>query len=68
MDASAAPPDPGLGPAGSPSRLWPRVGLALVLALAAALRLWRLDQNGFDNEYYAAAVRSMMGGCGTGIG
>ena len=62
MDASAAPPDPGLGPAGSPSRLWPRVGLALVLALAAALRLWRLDQNGFDNEYYAAAVRSMMGG------
>jgi len=30
------------------------------LALAAGLRLWRLDQNGFDNEYYAAAVRSMM--------
>ena len=26
------------------------------------LRLWRLDQNGFDNEYYAAAVRSMMVG------
>jgi 4-amino-4-deoxy-L-arabinose transferase-like glycosyltransferase len=38
------------------------VALALVLALAVALRLWRLDQNGFDNEYYAAAVRSMMGG------
>jgi 4-amino-4-deoxy-L-arabinose transferase-like glycosyltransferase len=37
------------------------VGLALVLALAAGLRLWRLDQNGFDNEYYAAAVRRMMG-------
>jgi 4-amino-4-deoxy-L-arabinose transferase-like glycosyltransferase len=35
---------------------------AAVLALAAALRLWRLDQNGFDNEYYAAAVRSMMTG------
>jgi 4-amino-4-deoxy-L-arabinose transferase-like glycosyltransferase len=33
-----------------------------VLALAAALRLWRLDQNGFDNEYYAAGVRSMMAG------
>ena len=38
------------------------MALALVLALAAVLRLWRLDQNGFDNEYYAAAVRSMMGG------
>jgi 4-amino-4-deoxy-L-arabinose transferase-like glycosyltransferase len=33
-----------------------------VLALAAGLRLWRLDQNGFDNEYYAAAVRSMTSG------
>ena len=48
--------------AAAPGRLRARVGLALVLALAAALRLWRLDQNGFDNEYYAAAVRSMMGG------
>jgi 4-amino-4-deoxy-L-arabinose transferase-like glycosyltransferase len=33
-----------------------------VLAVAAGLRLGRIDQNGFDNEYYAAAVRSMMGG------
>ena len=31
-----------------------------ILVLAAALRVWRLDQNGFGNEYYAAAVRSMM--------
>src|SRR5919109_4626607 len=36
-----------------------RVLQALVLVLAATLRLWRLDQNGFGNEYYAAAVRSM---------
>ena len=62
MDASAAGPDPASPAAGGPGRLWSRLGLALVLALAAALRLWRLDQNGFDNEYYAAAVRSMMGG------
>lgn len=34
---------------------------AAVLLLAAVLRLWRLDQNGYDNEYYAAAVRSMTG-------
>jgi 4-amino-4-deoxy-L-arabinose transferase-like glycosyltransferase len=32
---------------------------AAILLLAAGLRLWRLDQNGYDNEYYAAAVRSM---------
>ena len=30
-----------------------------ILLLAAALRLWRLDQNGFGNEYYTAGVRSM---------
>src|SRR5215472_265543 len=35
---------------------------AAILILAAALRLWRLDQNGFDDEYYAAAVRSMAAG------
>src|SRR2546430_16388068 len=36
-----------------------RLGLFAVLCLAAALRLWRLDQNGFGNEYYTAGVRSM---------
>ncbi len=33
-----------------------------ILLLAAALRLWRLDQNGWGNEYYTAGVRSMMAG------
>jgi hypothetical protein len=36
-----------------------QIARAAILVLAAALRLWRLDQNGYDNEYYAAAVRSM---------
>jgi 4-amino-4-deoxy-L-arabinose transferase-like glycosyltransferase len=36
-----------------------RLAHGAVLLLAGALRVWRLDQNGFDNEYYAAAVRSM---------
>ena len=36
-----------------------RLGLFAVLAAAAALRLWRLSQNGFGNEYYTAGVRSM---------
>ena len=35
------------------------LGLFAVLATAAALRLSRLDQNGFGNEYYTAGVRSM---------
>ena len=36
-----------------------KLGLVAVLAAAAALRLWRLSQNGFANEYYSAGVRSM---------
>ena len=36
-----------------------RLALPAVLLLAAALRLWRLDGNGFGNEYYTAGVRSM---------
>ena len=36
-----------------------RLALAAVLLIAASLRLWRLDQNGFGTEYYTAGVRSM---------
>jgi 4-amino-4-deoxy-L-arabinose transferase-like glycosyltransferase len=36
-----------------------RFALGAILLLAAGLRLWGLDQNGFANSYYAAAVRSM---------
>ena len=38
-----------------------RPELAALLVLAALLDLWALGQNGFANEYYAAAVRSMSG-------
>ena len=44
-------------------RIGPRAEAALLLAilgLAAALRLWWLEANGFGNEYYAAGVRSML--------
>src|SRR5262245_21035295 len=34
--------------------------MAGVLAIAAVLRVWSLDQNGHANTYYAAAVRSML--------
>src|SRR3954468_17136140 len=37
----------------------PRPELLGLLALAAVLNLWALDQNGWANEYYSAAIRSM---------
>jgi 4-amino-4-deoxy-L-arabinose transferase-like glycosyltransferase len=37
----------------------PRPELLALVALAALLNLWALDQNGWANEYYSAAVRSM---------
>ena len=37
----------------------PRPELAGLLVFAAVLYLWALDRNGFANEYYSAAVRSM---------
>jgi 4-amino-4-deoxy-L-arabinose transferase-like glycosyltransferase len=39
---------------------WHHVALAGVLALAAALNLVNLGQNGYANTYYAGAVRSML--------
>jgi 4-amino-4-deoxy-L-arabinose transferase-like glycosyltransferase len=51
----------------SPSRVrgWavaerlPRPELAALLVLAGALNLWALGRNGWANDYYSAAVRSM---------
>jgi 4-amino-4-deoxy-L-arabinose transferase-like glycosyltransferase len=41
--------------------VWPaRAALGAILGLAAFLRLWHLDQNGYGRQYYAAGVRSMM--------
>ncbi|HTR88158.1 MAG TPA: glycosyltransferase family 39 protein [Reyranella sp.] len=34
--------------------------LAAVLLIAAWLRLWRIEANGFGTEYYAAGVRSLL--------
>jgi len=33
-----------------------------ILLLGVALRVWRLDANGYGTEYYAAGVRSMLQG------
>lgn len=37
-----------------------RIALGAIVLLGAGLRLWRLDQNGYGLEYYAAGVRSML--------
>ena len=37
----------------------PRPELAVLLVLAAVLNLWSLEPNGWANDYYSAAVRSM---------
>ncbi|HET7094566.1 MAG TPA: glycosyltransferase family 39 protein, partial [Thermomicrobiales bacterium] len=39
---------------------WHRLALAGILLLAAALNLFRLNQLGYANAYYAAGVRSML--------
>src|SRR3954470_14081712 len=40
-------------------RTFKRPELAVLLVLAAVLNLWALDTNGWANDYYSAAVRSM---------
>jgi 4-amino-4-deoxy-L-arabinose transferase-like glycosyltransferase len=44
---------------GALSRRLPRPEFALLLVLAAVLYLWSLSKNGWANDYYSAAVRSM---------
>lgn len=39
---------------------WQQLGLLATLVVAAFLNFYRLDQNGYTNEYYTAAVRSML--------
>src|SRR5947209_19502707 len=36
------------------------LGLAFALGVSAALNLWNLAQNGYDNLYYSVAVQSML--------
>ncbi len=36
-----------------------RLQLVALLSVAGALNLWALSRNGWANEYYSAAVRSM---------
>ncbi len=58
---SAAPPLTGLAAARARrlSLRAPRPELLGLLVLAAAMNLWALSRNGWANDYYSAAVRSM---------
>jgi 4-amino-4-deoxy-L-arabinose transferase-like glycosyltransferase len=40
-------------------RLAPRPELGVLVVIAGLLNLWALDRNGWANQYYSAAVRSM---------
>lgn len=39
---------------------WERIGLGAILLLSAVLNFYSLDENGYGNTYYAAAVKSML--------
>jgi Dolichyl-phosphate-mannose-protein mannosyltransferase len=41
-------------------KLLQRLSLGFALLVSAILNLWNLSQNGYDNEYYATAVQSML--------
>lgn len=53
---------PDLAPARSRLALprWRHVALLAILALSAFLGVYRLDQEGWANQYYAATVKSML--------
>lgn len=43
-----------------PTHTWHRIALALIVVVAAFLNFFQQQQNGYGNEFYAAAVRSML--------
>ena len=42
------------------SSSWQRIALAAILVLSAFLNLFRITQEGYGNDYYAASVKSML--------
>ncbi|HZR45012.1 MAG TPA: glycosyltransferase family 39 protein [Ktedonobacteraceae bacterium] len=47
-------------PAAPAPHNWQKIALGLIILLSAVLNFWSLDQQGYSNTYYSAAVRSMM--------
>jgi len=52
--------DSSSSPQAAPGRPWHRFALGAILLLSAFLHFFHLEQNGYGNLYYAAAVKSMM--------
>jgi 4-amino-4-deoxy-L-arabinose transferase-like glycosyltransferase len=42
------------------SRPWQKIALGFILLLSGVLNFWVVDQMGYSNTYYAAAVKSML--------
>jgi len=42
------------------TRRWHLMALGTIFLLSALLEFWRLNQSGYGNTYYAAAVKSML--------
>lgn len=43
-----------------PVRMWHKLALAVILLLAAFLNFYRITAEGYGNQYYAAAIKSML--------
>ncbi|HTK11227.1 MAG TPA: glycosyltransferase family 39 protein [Ktedonobacteraceae bacterium] len=54
------PANAGLSNTTAPTRVWHRVTLALIIVISAFLNFFQQQQNGYGNEFYASAVRSML--------
>src|SRR4051794_9041593 len=59
-DRDAARPAPREHRASGVQRVWHRLALAAILALSTVLELVGLGSQGYPNQYYAAAVLSML--------
>ncbi|GCE19088.1 glycosyltransferase family 39 protein [Dictyobacter kobayashii] len=46
--------------ASQPTRRWQRITLGVIVAVSAFLNLFLIQQNGYGNAYYTAAVKSML--------
>jgi len=53
-------PDPRSGARRLSTDIVGSIGFAMVLAMAALLRVWHINQAGFGTQYYAAGVLSML--------
>ncbi len=54
------PVDSGNGPAAQKTKNWHWIALGIIVILSAFLNLFQIQEEGYGNEYYAAAIKSML--------